>query len=99
MEEDSGSQIHGGLGVRGSQINVSIIWKDLVVTFSLFSKWLAWKIGIGCKVQVGLDPWIASGKIFRRLDHMIIYLHTKGICNLSMSRIENLLNMTIWIQG
>eukprot|EP01018_Ginkgo_biloba_P023075 Gb_32325 [translate_table: standard] len=35
----------------------SIVWKVVVLAFPLVGRWLVWRVGIGRRVCLGLDPW------------------------------------------
>jgi hypothetical protein len=41
--------------------NCSIIWKAVVKSFHVVGDGLAWKVGKGNQVRIGMDPWPGSG--------------------------------------
>ena len=38
------------------------MWKVVVKSFHLIGDGLAWKVAIGSKVRIRLDPWLGSGQ-------------------------------------
>lgn len=42
--------------------SVSIIWKVVLQSFDLIGQGLAWKVGNGRNVTIGLDPWSGCGQ-------------------------------------
>lgn len=46
------------MDVNNTYHNELVIWKDVVLAFSLIGNWSVWKVGLGNKVTVGEDPWV-----------------------------------------
>jgi hypothetical protein len=44
---------------------------------------LAWAIGNGKQVRIGVDPWVGLGESYKLLEHLISMLHDNGIFALS----------------
>jgi hypothetical protein len=42
-----------------------IVWEDLVEAFPLVGEWTVWKVGNGCYIIIGEDPWLEVGNYFR----------------------------------
>lgn len=40
----------------------SIFWKAIIKSFHQIEDHLAWKVGDGSLVWIGLDPWLGSGQ-------------------------------------
>ena len=59
--------------------NGSIGWKALILEFSLFGSWIAWRIGNGTRVKVGEDPWVGPGEEYRLSDQVIQHLRIHRI--------------------
>jgi hypothetical protein len=47
--------------------NASIVWKAMVIIFPLNVKSLAWKVGKGTRVRIGIDPWVGCKEGFNHL--------------------------------
>ena len=45
--------------------NGSIRWKSMVLAFPLIGTWIAWEIGNGKSIRIGLDPWVGAGEDYR----------------------------------
>ena len=41
-----------------SSQNISVIWKETILSFNLIGNGLAWRVGDGHSLQVGIDPSI-----------------------------------------
>lgn len=39
----------------------SIFWKAIIKSFNLIEDHIAWNVGDGSSVRIGLDPWPGSG--------------------------------------
>ena len=42
----------------------SVIWKAVVKTFDVIEDSLAWNIGNGRRMRVGVDPWASCNRLF-----------------------------------
>jgi hypothetical protein len=49
----------------------SIVWKALVEAFLLIGQWTAWRVGNGCRIRIGEDPWIGVGDDFKFFDPLL----------------------------
>ena len=63
--------------------------KGMIRTFPTSMNWISWKIGIGDKLRISIDPWI--GYIGKHLlfDSPIGDLHAKGITRLVYTSNQN----------
>jgi len=68
---------------RKSHRGGSVIWKGLVMAFPLIETNLAWAVGNGENLQVGKDPWMASGLHHILPNNVIQALRQRGIIYLS----------------
>jgi hypothetical protein len=59
--------------------NCSIIWKAVTKSFSVVGDDLAWRIGRGTKVWIGVDPWPGSGNSQILPNEIIENIHDNGI--------------------
>jgi hypothetical protein len=61
----------------------SLFWRNLLLSVPFLKKWLAWSIGTGIRVLVGLDPFVGSGPSFKLSTSLISHLHTFTIFSLA----------------
>jgi hypothetical protein len=54
--------------------NGSSMWKALVSAFFIVGNFLAWRIGNGTKVKLGVDPWIGRKGVFRLSSELILVM-------------------------
>ena len=45
--------------------NGSVGWKSMVLAFPLIGTWIAWEIGNGKSIRIGLEPWAGAGEDYR----------------------------------
>lgn len=55
-----------------------MIWEVVLKAFHVISDGLAWKIGNGTKVRIGVDPWPGSGNNHLLPIEVIQSLHNQG---------------------
>jgi len=58
-----------------SRASCSIIWKVVLKYFDLVEEGLAWKIGNGTQVRLGVDPWPGSGHAHILPHDLLAHLH------------------------
>ena len=75
----------------------SIFWKAIVKSFHLISEGLAWRVGDGCPVILGLDPWSRSGINHLLPPHIQEFVGLQGYSHLD--QIVDPDTTTIWRQG
>jgi len=68
--------------VRSFQ-NGSIMWKALVKYFSIISQGLAWKVGKGIFLRIGMDLWLGRNVLHILPHNLIDRLHERGIFHLN----------------
>ena len=61
----------------------SIFWKAIIKLFHLIEDHLAWNVGDGTSVRIGLDPWLESGIQYILAPNIIEHLEDKGILYLN----------------
>jgi hypothetical protein len=64
---------------RKTVSNSSIVWKALDNAFPIIDSWIAWKIGNGKNIRVGLDPWVGSSENYRLPEATLASLHEAGV--------------------
>jgi hypothetical protein len=77
--------------------NCSIIWKSIQNYFQVISDGLAWKVGNGSCLRIGLDPWPGSGVNHSLRPELIDFLHQQGIYYLT--QVSDPYTTNIWQQG
>ena len=45
--------------------NGSVGWKAMVLAFPLIGTWIAWEIGNGKSIRIGMDPCTREGEEYR----------------------------------
>ena len=53
----------------------SIIWKNILTTLPMVKRWIAWKVGIGTGVILGLDPFLGGGSDSKISKELLAHLH------------------------
>jgi len=76
---------------------ISVIWKAVINSFSIISSKLAWKIGNGEKVRIGVDPWQGSSQHHIMAPRALEALNARGI--VSLNQLADETNSTLWAQG
>ena len=66
------------------------MWKSLVLSFHLLSRWLFWKIWNGAKDRTGLDPWIGCEGHLKLPEKQILHLRKHCIFTLLTYLIHSL---------
>ena len=69
--------------------NVSNFWAILVIDFPLLAKCLAWTIGHGKNLKLGLDPWIGGSNLYILSDVLIHDPSIKGLSTFDQVFISN----------
>jgi hypothetical protein len=67
----------------------SIIWKNFMNSLPLIKRWLAWSIGCGKQVILGLDPFIGGNTSFSLSGPLIHHLNNVHIFSLAQAAIPN----------
>jgi ribonuclease HI len=80
-----------------SATNGSIIWKAMISSFSVVGDSLAWRVGKGNHLHIGVDPWPGCGNSHILLEDLIDQLHRQGIFYLS--QLVDPLTTNLWNQG
>ena len=57
----------------------SIIWKAMVQAFDIVGSGLAWRVGSGRWVRLGMDLWVGSGRAHILLVEIIMALSKRGV--------------------
>jgi len=76
---------------------ISVIWRAVLNSFSIISSKLAWKIGSGEKVRIGVDPWQGSSHHHIMAPRVLEALNSRGF--VSLNQLADASNSTIWAQG
>jgi hypothetical protein len=74
-----------------------VIWKAIIKAFPLIENGLAWNIGNGNRVKIGLDPWSSSDGNHLLTEQLIQSLHSRDFYFLSSVADTN--HATLWAQG
>jgi hypothetical protein len=69
----------------------------MISSFSVVGDGLAWRVGKGNHIRIGVDPWPGSGNSHILPDDLIIQLHRQGISFLS--HLSDPPSTTLWNQG
>jgi hypothetical protein len=77
--------------------NVSNQWKALVLAFPVIGDFLAWKVGIGTQVRVGVDAIMGCDKRVFLSEALIHHLHLIGKATLNI--VNKPRATTLWVQG
>jgi hypothetical protein len=67
----------------------SIIWKNFMGSLPIIKRWLAWSIGCGKQIMIGLDPFIGCNASFRLSDSLIQHLNNLHIFSLAQATLPN----------
>jgi len=76
---------------------ISVVWKAVLKSFSIIGNNLAWKIGNGEKVRIGVDPWQGSSSHHLLSPRALEALEGRGIFMISQLADEQ--STTLWAQG
>lgn len=57
--------------------NASVIWKVTIVSFKLVEEGLAWQVGNGEKIRLGIDPWVGCNETFALSRGVSEFMHSK----------------------
>lgn len=77
--------------------NASVIWKATVESFKVIEQGLAWKIGNGRNLKIGLDPWIGCNEKYALSPGLIKHLESKSI--FTLNQVEKEGQSTMWGQA
>ena len=55
----------------------------MVQAFDLVGSGLAWRVGSGHRVRLGMDPWVESGRAHIFVVEIIMDLYVRGVLLLS----------------
>jgi hypothetical protein len=75
----------------------TIIWKALINSFQVVGEGLAWKVGNGQRVRIGVDPWPGSERGHILPQQLINNLHDKGLFYLDQITDRDI--TTLWSQA
>jgi hypothetical protein len=75
----------------------STIWKAVIKSFPVIEGGLAWKVGNGLRVRLGVDPWTGSEGKHLLSDHLLATLKQKGLN--SLNSLADQPSTTLWAQG
>ena len=65
---------------------VSIIWRGFLQTLPWLGRHLAWQVGNGSDILIGVDPIIGAHSTFTLPEELRSYLEDLDICTLSQAR-------------
>lgn len=54
------------------------MWIGLSEAYSSMGNWLAWKVGNGCELRLGVDPFIGADEAYKLLDDTVWALKNRG---------------------
>lgn len=75
----------------------SMIWKAIINAFPLIENGLAWNIGNGNRLRLGLDPWSGNDGNHLLIGQLIQSLHSRDF--FFLSSLEDPNRSTLWAQG
>lgn len=75
----------------------SIFWKSIIKSFHLVEEHLAWNVGDGNSVRIGLDPWLGNGLQHLLPQNIREHLAEQGI--LHLNQVTDPRGTTIWRQA
>jgi len=75
---------------------ISVIWKAILNSFPIISNKLAWKIGSGEKVRIGVDPWQGGAQRYILPLRIVEALKERGIETLRQLADEQ--STSFWMQ-
>jgi len=56
----------------------SLLWRNLITASPIIKGWLAWEVGSGNQIHVGMDPFIGGGSFYKLSDPLLYRLHQTG---------------------
>lgn len=77
--------------------NGLVIWKATVKSFRIIEARLAWHIGNGKKVRIGIDPWVGCRAEHELPRELVTTLNDHGILYLNQVAYEE--GSSFWNQG
>jgi hypothetical protein len=83
--------------IEKSHPHCSIIWKAVISSFPVIGEGLAWRIGRGNQVRIGVDPWPGSGQAHILPIEIRDILHEQDIH--FISQVSDPGSTSIWKQG
>lgn len=72
----------------------SIIWKNILTTLLVVKRWIAWKVGTGTRVLLGLDPFLGGGSGFILSKELLPHLQSRSLYYLAYIHKTNISNLT-----
>ena len=64
-----------------SSRNVSLIWRGFLQVLPWMGMHLAWQVGNGDSILLGIDPIVGSHSTFSLPEELRLYLEDLNICN------------------
>lgn len=77
--------------------NALALWKETVESFKVIEQGLAWKIGNGRNLKIGLDPWVGCNEKYSLSPGLIRHLESKSI--FTLNQVENEGQSSMWGQA
>lgn len=75
----------------------SVVWKATLESIKIIEQGLAWHVGNGEKIRLGLDPWVGCNARYALSREVITHINSRGC--FCLNQIEKEGQSTIWQQA